>query len=220
MTESWTAVDALFQERLLGEDPILAAVLERSAAAGLPAISVSPCQGALLRVMAQISGAQRILEVGTLGGYSTICLARGLAADGMVYTLEANPKHAAVASENIAAAGCAEQVEICVGDAAASLAGMVAEGVAPFDLVFIDADKASMPIYLAHALQLSRPGTVVIADNVVRGGAVADAERSDPDLDGVRRYLSDVGANGDLLSTAIQTVGSKGYDGLAISVVR
>jgi len=215
----WTAVDRYLCETLVPSDPALDAALSASAAAGLPAINVSPNQGKLLHLLARIHGARRILEVGTLGGYSTIWLARALPAGGTVTTLELDPGHAALARSNLERAGVAERVTVRVGDAAASLAALVAEQAAPFDLVFIDANKDGNPEYLRLALSLSRPGTVIICDNVVREGRVADAGSRDADVVGVRRCFEMAAADPRLTTTAIQTVGSKGWDGFAISIV-
>jgi predicted O-methyltransferase YrrM len=215
----WTAVDRYLCDTLLPSDPALDAALSASAAAGLPAINVSPNQGKLLHLLARIHGARRVLEVGTLGGYSTIWLARAMPANGTVTTLELDPGYAALARSNLERAGVAERVTVRVGDAAASLAALAAEQAAPFDLVFIDANKDGNPEYLRLALGLSRPGTVIICDNVVREGRVADAGSRDADVVGVRRYFEMAAANPRLTTTAIQTVGSKGWDGFALSIV-
>jgi predicted O-methyltransferase YrrM len=217
--ELWTAVDSYVTELLLPSDNPLTAALEASAAAGLPNISVAPNQGKLLTLLAQIQGARRILEVGTLGGYSTIWLARGLAPDGRLITLEAEPKHAEVARANIARAGFADRVEVKLGPAAETLASLVEARCAPFDLIFIDADKESYAQYLEWALRLSRLGTVIIADNVIRKGAVTDPASDDPRVQGIRRFYERLAAEPCLTATAIQTVGSKGYDGFAIALV-
>jgi predicted O-methyltransferase YrrM len=205
---------------LIGPDPVLEATLEDSDAAGLPPINVSPTQGRLLQLLAGAMGARRILEIGTLGAYSTICLARALPADGRLVTLEAVPKHAEVARANIARAGLAGVVEVRVGPALGTLPVLAAEGAGPFDLVFIDADKPSYTGYLEWALRLSRPGTLIIADNVVRGGEVTDPHSTDPMVTGIRQFNEALAAEPRLRATAIQTVGSKGYDGLAVALVR
>jgi len=213
--EQWTAVDAYLAESLLPPDPVLDAALAASDAAGLPQINVAPNQGKLLQLLAQVQGARRILEVGTLGGYSTIWLARALPADGRLVTLEYDPKHAQVARANIAAAGFASQVEVVVGKAADTLPGVAAAADGPFDLVFIDADKPSNPIYFDWALKLSRPGGLIVVDNVVRAGAVTDPAGG-AEVQGVRKLFEKIAAEPRVSATAIQTVGSKGWDGLAI----
>jgi predicted O-methyltransferase YrrM len=217
--DQWTEVDRYFSERLLPSDPILESALETSVAAGLPAISVSPNQGKLLQMLAQITGAHRILEIGTLGGYSTIWLARGLRAGGHLVTLEVNPAHASVAQVNISRAGLQDVVEVRIGNALETLPQVAAERDGPFDLIFIDADKQNIPMYFEWALKLSRPGTLIIVDNVVRDGAVIDADSSDPSVQGVRRFIELLRAEPNASGTAIQTVGLKGYDGFAIVLV-
>jgi predicted O-methyltransferase YrrM len=217
--EQWTAVDRYLTDLLVPPDPALDAALQASAAAGLPPIHVSPNQGKLLLLLARVRGARTILEIGTLGGYSTIWLARALPAGGRLVTLEADPKHAEVARANIARAGLADVVELRLGQALDTLAQLAAEGRGPFDLIFIDADKPSYPDYLAWALQFSRRGSLIIADNVVRDGAVADAASDDPRVQGVRRFNELLAAEPRVSATAIQTVGSKGYDGFAIALV-
>jgi predicted O-methyltransferase YrrM len=170
-------------------------------------------------LLARLARAERILEVGTLGGYSTIWLARGLASGGRLITLELDPRHAAVAAENLDRAGVADQVEIQIGPAAESLRQLASEGAAPFDLIFLDADKASLPEYLDLSLQLSRQGTLLLADNVVRGGRILDPADPDPDVQGVRLFHERLAANPRIQATAVQTVGQKGYDGLAFAMV-
>ncbi|MGN0112970.1 MAG: O-methyltransferase [Cellulosimicrobium funkei] len=216
---TWEAVDAYFAP-LVAEDDVLAAASARARDAGLPEIQVSPAQGRLLQLLALASGARRILEVGTLGGYSTIWLARALPADGTLVTCEIDTAHAAVARESLAAAGLSGTVDVVVGPAADTLRGLVADGAAPFDLVFVDADKPSNPVYLDLALRLSRPGTLLVVDNTVRGGAVADAASTDPNVLGVREMADRVVADPRLDATAVQTVGSKGYDGFVLARVR
>jgi len=211
----WAAVDDYIGDRLLGEDPVLAAVLAANAAAGLPDIDVSPAHGRLLQLLARMMGARRILEIGTLGGYSTICLARALPEDGRVVTLEIDPHHAAVARENLARAGVADKVELIIGPAADTLARL--EG--PFDFVFIDADKPSNPVYLKEAIRLSRPGTAILVDNVVREGGVLDAESADDRIAGTRALFEAAAAEPRLAATAIQTVGVKKWDGFLLALV-
>ncbi len=214
--EQWTAVDDYFESFFTAPDPVLEYALKNSEQAGLPAIHVAANQGKLLMLLAQVHGAKRILEVGTLGGYSTIWLARALPADGKVITLEYNPKHAEVAAQNIAHAGFDQQVEIRVGKGVDVLAQLVEEGQAPFDFIFLDADKPSNPDYLQWSLKLSRPGSLIIADNVVRQGLVINADSDDPAIIGTRQLLETAAAEPRLEVTAIQTVGSKGYDGFAL----
>ena len=215
----WREVDRYLTDLLTPDDPALEAARRDSVAAGLPRIEVTANQGKLLQLLAQVQKARTILELGTLGGYSTIWLARGLPADGRLVTLEVDPKYAEVARSNIAHAGLADLVEIRVGPALDTLPELAAEGKGPFDLIFIDADKAGYPDYLPWALELSRPGTVIIADNVVRDGAVADASSQDPSVRGARRFMELLAAEPRVSSTAIQMVGSKGYDGFAIALV-
>jgi predicted O-methyltransferase YrrM len=215
----WTEVDRYLADLLLPPDPALESALHTSAAAGLPPIQVSPMLGRLLMVLAQAQGARRILEIGTLGGYSTIWLARALPADGLLISLEANPKHAEVAAQNIARAGLAHVVEIMVGRALDTLPQLAAAGGDPFDLFFIDADKASYGEYLQWALKLSRPGSLIIADNVVQHGAIVDGASHDPAVQGARSFHERLAAEPRVNATAIQTVGSKGYDGFAIAFV-
>ncbi len=217
--QTWTQVDEYFTEVLVPTDSVLDQALRDSEAAGLPPHQVAPNQGKFLQLLAQIQGAARILEIGTLGGYSTIWLARAVPADGCVVTLEANPQHAEVAAQNIARAGLAKMVDIRVGKAAKTLSELVEANIAPFDLIFIDADKPSNPEYLYWSLRLSRPGTVIIGDNVVREGEVTNSTSSDPKVQGVRQFCELIAAEPRLSATAIQTVGSKGYDGFAIARV-
>lgn len=217
--EAWSDVDAYFESELLGSDEVLDAILMANREAGLPEIDVSPLQGKFLNLIARISRASRILEIGTLGGYSTVWLARALPPGGTVVTLEVDPHHAKVAQRNFAAAGVAGKIELIEGNAAQSLAELLKIGVTPFDLIFIDADKPSNPVYLDFANKLARPGTVIILDNVVRGGAVADAGSEDPNVIGSRAAIEMLGA-GLFEGTAIQTVGSKSYDGFAVAIVK
>jgi predicted O-methyltransferase YrrM len=216
--ETWTAVDAYLSSTLGLQDPALENALKASEAAGLPRIEVSAPAGRLLRLLAQIQGARRILEIGTLGGYSTINLARGLAEGGRVVTLEYDPRHAEVAAANIAAAGLAEQVEIRVGRALDTLPQLELEGREPFDLSFIDADKANNPNYIRWALRLSRPGALIVVDNVIRNGGVLDPDGS-ADIQGTRAALALIAEEPRLDGTAIQTVGAKGWDGFALARV-
>ncbi len=217
--EQWTAVDRYISDMFVPDDAALNMALEASVEAGLPPINVAPNQGKLLQLLAQVRGARKILEVGTLGGYSTIWLARALPPDGSLITLEADAKHAEVARANFARAGLSNQVELRLGPAQETLPQLAAEGRGPFDLIFIDADKESYPVYFAWALKLSSRGSLIIADNVVRKGAILDAASGDVNVQGVRRFNELVAAEPRVSATAIQTVGSKGYDGFAIAVV-
>jgi len=216
----WAAVDDYITGRLIGTDPVLDGALAANAAGGLPPIDVSAAQGRMLELFARMSGARRILEVGTLGGYSTIWLARALPADGKLVTLELEPHHAEVARANLANAGLGDRCEVRTGPAVESLAAMIAAGEGPFDLVFIDADKPSNVAYLDAGLQLTRPGSVILVDNVVREGAVTDPDHPDPRVIGTRALFDAVAAEPRLDATAIQTVGDKGWDGFLLAVVR
>jgi predicted O-methyltransferase YrrM len=216
----WTAVDAYFTDVLVPSDPALEAALRDSDAAGLPPINVAPNQGKLLQLLAQMQEAKKILEIGTLGGYSTIWLARALPKNGKLITLELDSKHAEVAKRNIARANLSNLVDIRVGKATETLFLIEKENVAPFDFIFIDADKPSNPDYLAWSLKLSRPGTVIIADNVVRNGEVTNPNTTDANVIGVRRFFDLLSAEARVSATAIQTVGSKGYDGFALGIVK
>ncbi|WBP90524.1 O-methyltransferase [Kitasatospora cathayae] len=213
---TWNAVDAYFSEQLVGHDPVLDAATAAADAAGLPKIAVAPNQGKLLHLLALTQGARRILEVGTLGGYSTIWLARALPADGRLISLELDPGHAEVARGNLARAGLGEVAEVRVGRAADSLAALVEQGEEPFDVVFIDADKPSNPEYFRRALQLTGPGSLIIVDNVVRGGAIADAASTDPAVVATRAMHELIAAEPRVTATSVQTVGSKGYDGFTL----
>jgi predicted O-methyltransferase YrrM len=217
--DQWTEVDRYFSESLLPSDPILESALDASVAAGLPPINVSPNQGMLLQMLAQIVGARSILEIGTLAGYSSIWLARGLRPGGRLITLEVEPKHADVARLNFARAGLEDVVEVRLGSALETLPRLSNERRGPFDLIFIDADKQNIPTYFEWSLKLSRPGTLIVVDNVVRDGAVLDANSSDPNIQGVRRFIELLGAEAAVSGTVIQTVGIKGYDGFAIVLV-
>jgi len=215
----WDAVERYLIPYFVPADPALDAALSATAAAGLPAIEVAPTHGKLLHLLARIRGARRILEIGTLGGYSTIWLARALPADGQLVTLELEPRNAEVAKANIARAGLADRVQVRVGRALDTLPSLEKEGAGPFDFFFIDADKRSNPDYVQWALRLARPGSVIVVDNVIRDGAVADAASRDPDVQGVRRLNEMLAAEPRLSATAIQTVCGKGYDGFAIAIV-
>ncbi|HLC08150.1 MAG TPA: O-methyltransferase [Methyloceanibacter sp.] len=215
--KEWTAIDEYIADCLVADDPALDAALEASEAAGLPSINVAPNQGKLLMLLARATAARRILEIGTLGGYSTIWLARGLPPDGRLITLEANPDYAEVARANIARAGLGEMVEVRVGRAQDTLPGLAAEG--PFDLIFIDADKPGTPGYFQWAVKLSRRFSLIIVDNVVREGAVLDAASDDPNVQGMRRFFELAATDPRVSGTALQTVGAKGHDGLAILLV-
>jgi predicted O-methyltransferase YrrM len=215
----WSAMDAYLVGELLPDDAALQAALEANREAGLPSIDVSPLQGRLLHLMAKMAGAKRILEIGTLGGYSTIWLARALPPDGRLVTLEIDPKHARVAAQNLRRAGLSDRVEQIIGPARDSLAMLESRATAPFDFVFIDADKPGNPAYLAGSLALSRPGTVIVVDNVVREGRVLDATSSDPAVLGVRELMTLVRNEPRLEATALQVVGAKGHDGLLVARV-
>lgn len=212
----WTQVDEYLSSRLLGADRVLEEALEASNAAGLPAIAVSPNQGRLLEILVRIMGARTILEIGTLAGYSTIWMARALPKNGRLVTIEIDAKHAEVARGNIAKAGVSSVVELFVGSAVDVLPRLASDKGVPFDLIFIDADKANIPVYFEWAIKLSRQGSLIIVDNVVRDGAIIDETNADPAVVGVRKFLETVGRNSSVSSTAIQTVGIKGYDGFAI----
>jgi predicted O-methyltransferase YrrM len=215
----WTAVDDYFDGRLVPADPVLDAANEAAVTAGLPDIGVAPNQGKLLQLLARIQDARSILEIGTLGGYSTIWLARALPAGGRVITLEVDPGYAKVARDNLATAGLGHLVDVRVGPAMDTLPRLAAERLGPFDLIFIDADKPNNPGYFQWALDLSRPGTLIVIDNVVREGAVVDADSDDPRVQGVRRLMDMVAAEPRVSATTIQTVGRKGYDGMTIAMV-
>jgi predicted O-methyltransferase YrrM len=217
--KQWSAIDRYITDALVPSDPALDAALEASESAGLPSIQVAPNQGKLLSILARMLGARNILEIGTLGGYSTIWLARGLSAGGRVVTLEADPRHAEIARANLARAGLGGVVSVREGKALDTLPAIAGERLGPFDLVFIDADKENIPDYFTWALRLSRPGTLIVVDNVIRGGAVADASSTDPRVVGVRRFNELVAKEPRVIATAIQTVGSKGHDGLAFVLV-
>jgi len=214
--EQWSQVDEYIVKLLVPSDDALGAALAASTEAGLPAINVAPNQGKFLSLLASIQGAKNILEIGTLGGYSTIWLARALPKDGRLVTLELDPKHAGVARSNLARAGLGELVSIRVGPALETLPQLAAESLPPFDFVFIDADKQSIPEYFEWALKLTRVGSVIVVDNVVRKGAVIDQATTDPNVQGVRRFNELLAKTSRVSATAVQTVGSKGYDGFAL----
>jgi predicted O-methyltransferase YrrM len=216
---TWTAVDRYLDDLLVGHDAGLDAALRASADAGLPAINVSPTQGKLLSLLARVQGARAILEIGTLGGYSTIWLARALPADGRLITLEIDPRHADVARASIERAALQARVEVRVGRALDTLAQLGAEAAGPFDFFFIDADKPNIPAYFEWALRLSRPGSLIVVDNVVRGGAVVEANSTDASVQGVRRLNDLMASETRVSATTIQTVGVKGYDGFAVALV-
>jgi predicted O-methyltransferase YrrM len=218
MSGGWQAVDDYIADRLLGADDALAATLANNEKQGLPPIDVSAAQGKMLFLLAQMAGARRILEIGTLGGYSTIWLARALPADGRLVTLELEPHHAAVARENLERAGVSDKVDIRTGPAAASIAAMAADD--PFDFVFIDAEKQSNALYVAEAIRLGRPGTTIIVDNVVREGGVIDADSDDERIIGTRALFDMLNGHPHLDATAVQTVGAKKWDGFVLARVR
>jgi predicted O-methyltransferase YrrM len=218
-TDRWNAVERYLVDTIVQPDSALHAALESSAAAGLPAINVSPNAGKLLMLLAMSQKARQILEIGTLGAYSTIWLARALPPDGRLITLESNAEFAEVARANIKLAGLSQVVEIRVGTALDTLPRLVSEGLGPFDLIFIDADKPNTPEYYKWALKLARRGSLIIVDNVVRDGAIADAASADPSVQAMRRLNEMLAAEPRVSATAIQTVGSKGYDGFTIALV-
>jgi predicted O-methyltransferase YrrM len=219
MQETWAAVDRYFGERLAPHDEALAACIDVNREAGLPSIDVPALMGKFLALMVRISGARNVLEIGTLGAYSTIWLARALPAGGQVITLEIDPRHAEIARKNLERAGVLERVEITIGPAIDAMRALYEGAAPPFDLVFIDADKKSIPEYLDWSVKLSRPGTIIIVDNVVRDGKVLDNASPDADIQGVRRMTEMMASNPRLSATAIPTVGARGYDGFAMAVV-
>lgn len=216
--QRWTEVDNYLTEQLVPQDEALLAALENNQAAGLPAIDVAPNQGKLLNLLAKMTGAKRILEIGTLGGYSTLWLARALPDGGKVITLEYEPNHAEIAAQNIRRAGLEHKVTLRVGAALDTLPTLA--DAAPFDMIFIDADKRNNPAYLEWAIRYSRPGTLIIGDNVVRNGHVADGDTSDWNIQGIRDFLTMMGSDPRLDATAIQTVGAKGWDGFSLALVK
>lgn len=215
----WTAVDEYINQTVVPSDPVLDAAIEASVKAKLPAIAVTANQGKLLHIFARLVSAKNILEIGTLGGYSTIWLGRALTPQGRVITLEIDSKHAEVARANVARAGLSKSVEVRLGPALDSMKQLAKEKREPFDLIFIDADKSNIPDYFTWSLKLSRPGSVIIVDNVVRKGAVLEAKSGDPDVKGVRRFNVMLAKETRVTATTIQTVGSKGYDGFTIVLV-
>lgn len=217
--DQWTAVDNYYADLLVTPDAALDAALRDSGSAGLPSIHVAPNQGKLLHLLARSIGAKKILEIGTLGAYSTIWLARALPTGGKLITLEANPRHAEVARANLARAGVSDRVELILAPAIETLPRLEREHRGPFDLIFIDADKPSTAAYFEWSLKLSRPGTMIIVDNVVRKGAVVDAASADENVQGIRRFASALAAEKRVTATALQTVGTKGYDGFVIGMV-
>lgn len=219
MEQLFAAVDDYFIEKLVENDPVFDQILANNQKHQLPPHDVSPSQGKFLYLLAKIKGAKRILEIGTLGGYSTLWFAKALGNDGQVISLEYDKKHAEVAQENLDFAGVSNRTTIIVGTASNSLKKMVQTQTAPFDLIFIDADKENNSVYLQYALQLSTPGTIIIGDNVVRDGAILDSSSSDGRVLGVRSFVDDLATSKTLTSTAIETVGVKGYDGFTISIV-
>lgn len=219
MQKIWAEVDRYLGDLLAPHDAGLAHAIQANQSAGLPSIDVPPLLGKFLDLTIRISGARRVLEIGTLGGYSTIWMARALPDGGKVITLELEPRHAEIARANFEAAGVSDRVEIRLGPALDSLHAMHQEGSSPFDLFFIDADKQSIPDYLDWSVKLSHPGTVIIADNVVRDGKVLSAKTRDPNVRGVQRFLELVAANPRLSATAVPTVGERGYDGFAVAIV-
>jgi len=220
MKQTWEQVDEYITDLLCPNDAILDDVLTANRKADLPEIDVTANQGKLLQLLVQMKGAKRILEIGTLGAYSTLWMARGLPADGKVITLELDPHHADVAQANIAHAGLEHMIEVRTGDALGQLAMMAEEKVEPFDLIFIDADKPNNPHYLNWALQFSRAGTVIIGDNVIREGEIINKHSTDPRIQGVRKFYEMIAGNPKISATAIQTVGSKGYDGFMMGIVK
>ncbi|MGM0923427.1 MAG: O-methyltransferase [Bacillota bacterium] len=216
----WNDVDIYFSSKLQESDPIMDSILKANAEAGLPAIDVSPNQGKLLYLLAKLKGAKNILEIGTLGGYSSVWLARALLEDGHLVTLEFSEKHAKVAKENVRYAGLENKIEIIVGPALKTLPTLEKKGFSGFDFIFIDADKPNNPNYLKWALELSRPGTVIIADNVVRNGKVIEDDTEDSNVQGIRQFIDLLSEESRIDSTAIQTVGAKGYDGFVLGVVK
>jgi predicted O-methyltransferase YrrM len=219
-SDEWTEVDRYFEDKLIGNDAALAAALVASEAAGLPRIAVSATQGKMLNLLAASIGAERILEIGTLGGYSAIWMARALPADGRLISLEFDARHAEVARANLEKAAVGDQVEIWIGAALDLLPKVAAAGIGPFDLTFVDADKENIPEYVDWAVKMSRSGALIVVDNVVRHGAILDEDSDDPDVVGVRRFHDMLAADDRLSATSIQTVGVKGYDGFTLAMVK
>lgn len=218
--ELWSSLDAFYADRIHANDPVLDRALERSREAGLRNIAVSKTQGKMLMLLVMATRAQRVLEVGTLGGYSALWMARGLSNGGTVVTLEKDPDIADIARQNIEEAGASDRIDIRLGNATETLRAMTEDGTEPFDLIFIDADRENLPTYLDLTLKLAHPGTMLVADNMVRRGYVADETRNTPELRGVRQFLELVGEDPRMECTVLQTVGDKGHDGFAMCVVR
>ena len=218
--QQWAAVDAYLEQAVVRQDGVFDRVRRRADEAGMPRIEVSAAHGKMLALLAGISGARRVLEVGTLAGFSTIWMARAVGEQGQVITCEYEPRHAEVAQANLEDAGVTDRVQIRLGAAEESLMQLIAEEPEPFDLVFLDADKAGNARYLQLALQMARPGTVIVGDNVVRGGQILDADSQDPDIRGIWDFLEAQGSSPVLEATAVQTVGAKGWDGFSLAVVR
>jgi predicted O-methyltransferase YrrM len=219
-TTLWNDVDIYFSSKLQESDQIMDSILKANTEAGLPAIDVSPNQGKLLYLLAKLKAAKNILEIGTLGGYSSVWLARALPEDGHIVTLEFSEKHANVAKENVRNAGLENKIDIIVGPALETLPTLEKKGFSSFDFIFIDADKPNNPNYLKWALELSRPGTVIIADNVVRNGKVIEDDNEDSNVQGIRQFIDLLSEESRIDSTAIQTVGAKGYDGFVLGIVK
>ncbi len=217
--QRWDEVDRYLEERLIAPDPVLEAALEASMAAGLPPIAVAPNQGKLLALLVQAVGARRVLEIGTLGGYSTTWMARGLPEDGLLITLEIDPNHAAVARANLDRAGLSDRVEIRLGPALESMAQLTEEAAGTFDFVFVDADKEGTRAYFEQAIELTRPGGLIFVDNLVRDGELVDEGSTDSRVQGMRAFLEYAATEPRVQMTALQTVGSKGYDGFALALV-
>jgi predicted O-methyltransferase YrrM len=220
IADVWVKVDDYIGDNLLADDAALKAALKNSNAAGLPPIAVTPSQGRFLQLLTEMLRARSVLEIGTLGGYSTICFARALPPDGHIITLEVDATHADVARKNFARAGLQRMIELRLGNALDTLPLLVADQSGPFDLIFIDADKPNIPAYYDWAMKLSHPGSVIIVDNVVRDGEVANSKSKDESVKGVRRFIKQLGQDQRVVATALQTVGAKGYDGFAIARVR
>ncbi|RWZ58131.1 O-methyltransferase [Halobacillus fulvus] len=218
--ENWQSFDHYMMDTIVQEDEALRTVHKRNTEAGLPSIDVSPIEGKFLHLLTKMKGAKRILEIGTLGGYSTIWMARTLPDDGQLITLEYSEKHAAVAQENIQKAGLSDRVEIIVGAALDSLPKLHSRNIAPFDFIFIDADKRNNPHYIEEALKLSEPGTCIVVDNVVREGKVLYSESEDSDVKGIRKMFEELSNHPRIDSTAVQTVGMKGHDGFLLAIVK
>jgi predicted O-methyltransferase YrrM len=218
--DKWSQVDEYFSDLFVKNDDVLSSILHNSANAGLPLHHVSPCQGRFLQLIAMIQGARRILEIGTLGAYSTVCLARALNDEGVVVTIEGSELHWCIAKENIKASGLQERIVLHYGEASMILQGFIDTGVAPFDMIFIDADKQNNPLYLKQVLNLSQRGTLIVGDNVVREGTVINSSSTDPNVQGIRDFCELLSNRKQFKTSAIQTVGLKGYDGFTLSIVQ